>query len=455
MAFVPKDPNLEDEDQEPGAGGGQQIGAESSAISGGAGGGAPGSGKATPQNRTASSSGFTNLNKYIDANKPQAAELGGKIKDQVTSSVNAAGQAADDSDKGYSEKVNPGQFSFDAKTFNPMTQNRAQFQNLFKAPTQKFGMAGEMDGARNLADTARAKVGQTETIGGRKELIGDQQTLSKAAGVNTAGMRSFDNLLLQSSDEGKAALGGARQSLADADLDAKLQAAATRGANVDTQAATNQQAASQAARGALTSQAASLNEGIGSRLQGEQARVNARESQLLGAAGTGANLTSEDLKDLGVTPEQWAEAQGLFTNKNNAGFLGDKERGLSKFIKRSGSSGDLTREDVTTDDDIARSNALAELGGLSRTKLDLGGVPKTSRAGGRDYLDLDIDGLLKSLRSTDVKVPDVFQRGGMAGAGPMAGQPPSASTYQLEKAAEQMKGTKPMSQEEMFAKLGL
>ena len=154
MAFVPNDPNKEEENQEQN---GQPLptGGESSQLGAGTGsapGGTTGA-KATPQNRTASSSGFTNLNKYIAANQPQAAQLGGQIRSKVGETINQASTQASDLDKGYADKVNANQYAFDAKKFDPVKQDKAQFQNLFTAPKSTFGSAGEVDNA-NKASSA-------------------------------------------------------------------------------------------------------------------------------------------------------------------------------------------------------------------------------------------------------------------------------------------------------------
>jgi hypothetical protein len=409
MAFVPKDPNLEDEQgqgqAEPGV---PPPAGESSALGTGAAPGGAAGGKATPQNRTASSSGFTNLNKYVSANQPQAAELGGQIRSKIGESINQASTQAAEVDKGYAEKVNPNQYAFDAKKFDPLKQDKAQFQNLFAAPKSTFGTAGEVDNATKAIDTAKTKAGQVDTIGGRKELISDQQSLSKAAGVNTAGMRSFDNLLLQSSKQGQDALLGAKGDLAAAGLDEKLKAAQARAQAVDAQAKQAQLSGSQAAKAALTSSNQALTSDLDKRLASAKGSAISQNQALVNKVKNFSNLTPAELKNLGVSAEDWSRAQALAkSNPQAAAFKGSEgtaalgQWNAAPYLKNTGSIDSMTRENVATADDIARAKALAELGGFAG--MSLGGMPSQAAQFNTDVTDLDISRLLADLTPAEVE----------------------------------------------------
>jgi len=418
MAFVPKDPNLEDEQgqgqEQPGV---PPPAGESSALGTGAAPGGTSGGKATPQNRTASSSGFTNLSKYVKANQPQAEALGGQIRSKVGETINQASSQAQDLDKGYAEKVNPNQYKFDAKTFDPLKQDKAQFQNLFAAPKSTFGGAGEVDSATKAIETAKTKVGQVDTIGGRKELISDQQSLSKAAGANTAGLRSFDNLLLQSSKQGQDAIAQAKGDFEAAGLDAKLKAAQERAMAVDAQAAENQKAASTAARDALTKTSGSLNQSLDQRAAAARAQAVADNQNFMQKVKTFQALSTPELARLGVSKEDWARAQKLASQNPNAkpfaegAFESSKSGGwdISPYLSSTGDLNQLGRENVVTADDIAKSKALAELGGFAG--LNLGGVPNQFKAFNTDVNDLDIGKLLADLTPAEVEAA-VPQGGG-------------------------------------------
>jgi hypothetical protein len=415
MAFVPKDPNLEDEQgqgqAEPGV---PSPAGESSALGTGAAPGGTAGGKATPQNRTASSSGFTNLNKYISANKPQAAQLGSQIGAKVGDTINQASEAASSVDKGYAEKVNPNQYAFDAKKFDPLKQDRAQFQNLFAAPKSSFGAGGEVENANKLIDTAKTKVGQTETIGGRKELINDQQTLSKEKGVNTAGLRSFDNLLLQSSDEGKAALAASRGQLENAGLEARLQEASNRAKAVDTQAATNQKQAADAARAALTSSGTAFNKDLDKRAEAAKGTAFAEQNALNEKVMSFQKLSPAELQRLGISGEDWDQARSLARNNKDSNLF--KSGGLGgawdvgSYLNQTGDLNKLGRQNVATADDLARARALAELGGFAG--VSLGGMPTQASQFDTDVADLDIGRLLADL--TPAEVEKVIATGGKA-----------------------------------------
>ena len=447
MAFVPKDPNLEDEQgqgqEQPGV---PPPAGESSALGTGAAPGGTAGGKATPQNRTASSSGFTNLKKYVDANQPQAEALGQRVKSNISQTIQGASDAANNADKGYSEKVNPNQYAFDAKSFDPAKQDKGQFQNLFTQNRAQFGAGGELDAANKAASDAKTKAEQIQTIGGRKDLLGQEQKLTRDQGMNTAGIRSFDNLLLQGSTGGKQAIENTAKELESAGLEAKLQSARARGEAIDAQARAKQAEGQAAARQALQGSAGALEGGIAKRLEDARTGVNARESSLLGLLGQGgsANLSAADMADLGVTPEQWAKVQEAATKNTSKGVFNDAG-GLSRYIKRTGSSGDLTRADVTTADDMARSKALAELSGLAGENLSLSGIPGEAKAGNRDYMDLDIDTLLSDLSTPleGVEFPDVFQRYvnvPTSGGRTLPGEEKKPiSQYDLKKSAELIK----------------
>lgn len=460
MAFIPSDPNLEEDENNPGATTGQPqpTGGESAQL--GAGQAQPGSttgAKATPQNRTASSSGFTNLNKYVNANKPQAEALGQKVKSGISQTIQGAANTADTADKGYADKVNANQYAFDAKSFDPTKQDKGQFQNLFTQNRAQFGAGGELDAANKAASDAKVKADQIQSIGGRKDLLGEEQKLSRAKGMNTAGLRSFDNLLLQGSEGGKAAIAGTAKELQDAGLEAKLASARSRGEAVDAAARAKQAEGQAAARSALQGSAGALEEGIAKRLEDAKSGVNAREASLMGllGQGAGANLTASDMADLGVTPEQWAKVQAAATKDSSKSVFKD---GLGRYVKRTGSSGDLTRADVTTADDIARSKALAELSGVAGEKLNLSGIPGEAKAGSRDYMDLDIEKLLSDLSTpmADAKVPNVMQNYVQPGTtmtnvkGDTGMKP--VSTYDLGKAAEKLKGKDKTADQDAFNK---
>ena len=410
MAFVPNDPNKEEENQEQN---GQPLptGGESSQLGAGTGsapGGTTGA-KATPQNRTASSSGFTNLNKYIAANQPQAAQLGGQIRSKVGETINQASTQASDLDKGYADKVNANQYAFDAKKFDPVKQDKAQFQNLFTAPKSTFGSAGEVDNANKAIEAAKTKVGQVDTIGGRKELINDQQSLSKAAGVNTAGLRSFDNLLLQSSKQGQEALQGAKSDLEAAGLDQKLKAAADRAKAVDTQAMTNQQAAAAQAKKALESSYGGINQSLDQRVaSAQQAGANA-EQALLNKVKNFENLSAGELKQLGISKDQWEEAKGLAASQAGTGFFDQGLVGggwnMDPYIQRTGNFNDLGRQNVISQDEIAKLQALQSLAGISGAKLDFKGIPGAPSAFNNDTVDFNVAQFLKDLTPKAVKEP--------------------------------------------------
>ena len=410
MAFVPNDPNKEEENQEQN---GQPLptGGESSQLGAGTGsapGGTTGA-KATPQNRTASSSGFTNLNKYIAANQPQAAQLGGQIRSKVGETINQASTQASDLDKGYADKVNANQYAFDAKKFDPVKQDKAQFQNLFTAPKSTFGSAGEVDNANKAIEAAKTKVGQADTIGGRKELINDQQSLSKAAGVNTAGLRSFDNLLLQSSKQGQEALQGAKSDLEAAGLDQKLKAAADRAKAVDTQAMTNQQAAAAQAKKALESSYGGINQSLDQRVaSAQQAGANA-EQALLNKVKNFENLSAGELKQLGISKDQWEEAKGLAASQAGTGFFDQGLVGggwnMDPYIQRTGNFNDLGRQNVISQDEIAKLQALQSLAGISGSKLDFKGIPGAPSAFNNDTVDFNVAQFLKDLTPKAVKEP--------------------------------------------------
>lgn len=402
MAYIPKDPNLEDDQNQgnetPGV---PPAAGESSALGTGAAPGGTTAGKATPQNRTASSSGFTNLNKYVSANQPQAEALGGQIKSKIGESINQAATKASEADKGYAEKVNPNQYQFDQKTFDPMKQNKAQFQNLFSAPKSSFGAAGEVDAANKAIEEAKTKVGQIDTIGGRKELIGDQQSLSKAAGANTAGMRSFDNLLLQSSRQGQDALAAAKGDLEAAGLEDKLKSAQERAKAVDAQALARQQQAAAQAKSALENSYGALTSGIDQRVQAQQAAGRKAEEALLNKVKNFESLSQPELAQLGISKAQWDSAKKLASSQAGSNFFDQGLVGggwdMTPYIERLGDYSSLGRGNVITGDEIAKAKALQDLAGISGSNLDFKSVPMTQAGFNDRTVNFNIDQFLQDV----------------------------------------------------------
>lgn len=382
MAYNPQDPNkMKDEEPqgEVSAPPPQLSAASGSMGPTGPSASAPMSGS---QPKGPSASGFTNVQKYIGANQQQGGALGEKIAGGINQTIDKASQMAGTAAQGYRDKINPDQFQFNAKTFDPTKVDTKQFSNLFTAPRSTYD-----DSA------ARASIGQaqqaTKNIGtneGRDQLVGEQQTLSKSLGANTAGQRYFDRLLFQGSKAGGEAITGTADRLKNANLEQTLAAQAQTAKAVDQEAKNKQAAAAAAARTAVGQQASSLQGQIAQQTAQKRSALENNQNQIFQALAGRQDVSDQNLQAFGLDRNRYNQIRQAFDARQNdiaamnrsqaesarnnplAANLGgpviDPGFNLNPFITKTDLSG-FGASNAVTADQIARARALEGLGKIS------------------------------------------------------------------------------------------
>ena len=307
MAYNPQDPNkLKDENEVGVDSPAPQLSTPSSSI----GQGSPATGNAAgPTARTPSASGFTNVQKYIKANEQQGGALGQKIAGKVDDSIDQASNKAGSSAQGYRNTVNPGQFRFDANTFNPMNVDQNNFNNIFSAPRKS---TFDDSDARDSVARAQKNTAQIQTNEGRDQLVGEEQTLTRDRGLNTAGLRHFDRLLFQGSEQGAAAIKNTGDRLAGADLETKLADQATLARSIDQEGLDAQQAAQRSARGAVSASATGLQNEIAQATAQQKAQTEANQNRVFQAITSRGEVSDADLNSFGLDRNQYNQISQAF-----------------------------------------------------------------------------------------------------------------------------------------------
>jgi len=441
MAYNPQDPNkLKDEDDLTGGESTPQLSGASSSLGSGSG-TEPLGGSPSPETRAPSASGFTNVQKYIKANEQQGGALGQKIAGKIDSSISDASTKVGSAAQGYREKVNPNQFQFDAKSFNPMKVDQNQFGNLFNAPKSTYNDTS----ARDAINLANRNAAQIQTNEGRGELVGAEQTLSRDSGQNTAGLRTFDKLLFQGSGQGEAAIKNTAANLNAAKLQEKLTAQGNIARGIDQEAASNQATAAASARGAIGSQAKALQDQIAQSTAQQKAALAANQNRVFGALTNRQDVSDADLKSFGMNRDQNNQVRQAFdarqkqvleneitTLRNQRlGFSGAipeahrkrenellalRESGnmteaqlmgvdvgfdLNPFFKKNNVSG-FGAKNAVTSEQIARARALESLGQIAGSPLE-SIAPQGSEAFNQALGSTDLQALLNALKLNAVQ----------------------------------------------------
>lgn len=241
MAYLPPQDTTNQEDQtgQPP----QMASGESSAV---ASQGAP-SGSAPAKT---SSGTWTNLNKYLTANQPQAAGLGEKVAGQISGAGQAARQAISGASDVFNQQAQSATPTIDqtllqkawqtpqALSPEQINQFNAQRNASYGGPMQLSDVSA-FSGVPGAIQTAQQTGELLNTEGGRQTLVGNLYQPGQFRGL---GMTSLDAMLLQNSPEAFQRAQAAQAGLADipgletsAEEAAKAQAAAGKQAAQDVQ----------------------------------------------------------------------------------------------------------------------------------------------------------------------------------------------------------------------------
>lgn len=266
------------------------------------------------------SGSFTNLEKYINANKDQSQELASAVADKVTSIGNEARDSFASADSSFKNKVNSSTISnldtafSDAKSTVDKTvlgsySNDPDLARFKEVTTASYKGPENLEASDYYAD-AQAKnekvknysnLSDSET--GRGQLLND---IYKRPDY-TAGQNTFDNLLLGGTEANKQKLATARQDVSD--VDGAFQSLLKNSSDYATQVKDKTDSMRQNSVDYFKGQQSSENKKVDDRISSVKSNWNNDYNyyrELLNSSNGGKNLalSSTEMDKLGVTEQQ-------------------------------------------------------------------------------------------------------------------------------------------------------
>ncbi len=404
----------------------------------------------TPSPNTAKASSpanpgnFVGIDKYINANKPQAAklatEVGGFVTAQGQDAQNKLAQGQSTFNQDVDKKtIGFNQSLYDEAKSDPAKvaadkQKKADFEKMrdaqYQGPTS-FESQDYFQPINQAVQNAKQTSQNTQTEEGQRQLISQLQNQKK--GSAKSGNVTFDNALLQAAPEARNILQNTRQGLDNLGLDNQvLEASKT----ADAKAAQAKQSSELSKQkimeafgtGGVQSQ---LEKQLTQRAQdqiassGQQAtdarnafdKAQIPESQLKMLGLTRNDLTDQQLGLLGVDRNSLNSLLQLQAGTDQAHTAGVPK--LDQFIQNADPSSRINAQNVANSDEYARYAALNDLMGTNNKFLS---DPSQAGKANQDALDFDYTGALGYLKGLPQWVaptppvvpttPTVPQRGG-------------------------------------------
>ena len=386
----------EEKKDEEGSGGAQPLGSGSGIISGGP-------ATQNPEGKGTSSGSFTNLQSYLDANRPQqfGSQVAGKVGEKVDQSV-ASQQEADTGFRGnvdaatvrgnrdYLEAIrnDPTQLVSDEEKKQEVTKIR---DARYEGPNAFADSADLYNKTNQATQGAYQDSEASKTEEGRQALLDNYYGSGAGRYDYTKGQKSLDNMLVQNDPTSREAFAGVQGRATQAQQDfAKLTAALD--AYAGQGKATTQQARADI-RGALgvddagnllafdaeRGNAGAIQdsvESIDERLAARKAQLAKEQKLLDGSAGYRATtgLSPEQMQLMGIDPSGFGGVDLRPVDKygdNLPEYYNPLKVDDGYFFNVSPDSylnfandADLTRGSVSTADEQARLAALRELAGI-------------------------------------------------------------------------------------------
>jgi len=326
MAFVSNAPEEEKQDQPgqqgpvaPVGGSGAVHLAPSSGLSSTGGGGTSG---ATPTAGGAAPAGgqFASLNQYIGANQGQATPLAGKLTDQIGQQYNTLSGQNDTTLSGINSQISsssvPNQDTINSTiakesasptSFASDPNNVKSFQGLLNAsysgPASAEGTTSFTDQQTALNNAIAAGNANTTTAAGRENL------LSQNEATPTTGVTALNSSILSQDPNALGSVENAYKPFGN--LLTNLNAGASAADQQIAAQQANAAAANQAASGAISNQIGGLNTDV----NGQLANANTANTNFVNNYNSiigglnGGTLTTDQISQLGMTPEQYAALQ--------------------------------------------------------------------------------------------------------------------------------------------------
>jgi hypothetical protein len=361
-------------------------------------------------------SGFTDIQAYLQANKPQtesvATRLAGRLGEEATATREKIKQA----ESLIGEQVGAGKTSKDeallaraietptevVKSPEELAKITAMRTAAYKGPATVEELT-PYEEARQAVGESERRAGLTETKEGRKELL---YGLAKSP---TRGQMTLDELLLSQDPKAREILSGGSAQFGD--LKGYLESVRTAGAGsisgAQAETEKTRQDVSTSLQDAITKAKANLEERVGT----ARGTAGARSTAALNSLTTG-DFSPEVMADLGITPEQAEKLKLAITEAQQYKAPLD----LAKYSSQLSPETEITAGKTATAEDYARSAALAQLSGLDRGYLTPGEEGMAGTAG-MDMTNFDVQRALDEgtslISAQDKNLIDLFaQRGG-------------------------------------------
>jgi len=352
-------------------------------------------------NRPQSSSGFVNLQKYLDANKSGSIALGertaSKVNKDIQDSKDTSLKSADDFRKQVSDNTrqyNEGLVNDAVNNSSEFIKDQEKLKQLGQQKSGEYTGPNQFTGSEAANNALKAKQNAeesgelTKTAGGRTELL--RQT-NKSNDQYTLGGLNLNQYLLQNNEESLDKL------LKSGEKTSELQSIYDN-SRINSDKAVNDakeinrvtgQKTNQSLEKALIDQNNVLQTQATQAADNEKAKQEALKEALskpeLGLDGQFPNLSDEQLSNLGISREDYETLKGL---NADARYVGKDGINLVDFLRNQ--LGTYSQTSSATPEQIARYNALAQLAG-KQPLLSSGGQAGTS--------ELDIQNAFNQLRS--------------------------------------------------------
>ena len=401
-------------------------------MSGGGSSNISGSNQGQQSSNTASSSGFTNINRYIEENQPQTTALSNKVAGNITEKFNTADNSLNEADTQFNDYFNQNTpqdngvleqaetdyvgIANDEEKFNNFTQLRdAEYTGAsafgdtdYAAPI--LGYINDAQGYSNINDNQNTRVRALEDV---------QQN-------DAAGITSLNNLLLQNNNVSRETLGNAAAPIAGLQdkYDTVNSTFNQRAQDSNNQAQEYRQRVNDmfyGDNGHVNQFTSGIDERVNQQRTEAQSNSDRLTSLLSSINQAGNELNEQDLSMLGITPEQYASLQNNqrllgrggvdyvqeadTTTDPNGPYTGtvteakkigqNRAIDLRDYLSTQSPDAQITRDNVASLEDYARQDALQKLLGQDLNFLgnrDFAGQSST------DLIDFDYEGANRAIQ---------------------------------------------------------
>lgn len=377
----------------------------------------------------ASSTGFTNINRYLEQNKPQAQELSNQVAGKITENVNKADNALKEAPNQINQYIQSnlpqdnGLIDQAKKDPTAIAQDQTKLEQFKSLKDAKYTGSSDFIGS-NLSQPIQDYISGAKNY---QDIVDNQSTRTRALQDiqknDSAGITSLNNLLLQNDPNSKETLNNAVEPIGELD---------NRYTEVENQFNSSVQGANNTAQ--------QYRDRIQNEFLGENGVVNQFKSdldkrvadtrkaasentdnlsQLLTelTGGTSFDLfnrkfTDNQLADLGINRNQlntlrnkltevkdnytWSDAQRYSTPDNYVDkyeYLYDN-LDLNQWLNSQNPNNSITRDNVATAEDYAKQAALQELLGIDNSYImDQTQAGKASS----DLVEFDYDSAISAI----------------------------------------------------------